>query len=95
MALAATDIYKIAQLARLAVPEADIPRYTQQLSTILAMIEQMQQVDTTAITPMAHPHDRAQRLRPDAVTETDQRARWQAIAPQVENGLYLVPQVIE
>ena len=91
----ATDVKKIAHLARLAITDEDIPLYARNLSNILAFVEQMSAVDTAGVTPMAHPMDAAQRLRPDAVTETDQRERFQAIAPQVEAGLYLVPKVIE
>jgi len=61
----------------------------------LDFVAQMSAVDTAGVSPMAHPMDAAQRLRPDTVTETDQRERFQSIAPQVEAGLYLVPKVIE
>ncbi len=67
----------------------------EQLNGILGFIEQLQAVDTTGIEPMAHAVDVAQRLRPDSVTEVDRRADFQAVAPEVEGGLYLVPKVIE
>ena len=95
MSLDRDDVVKIAHLARLAIDEAEIPRYARELSNILALVEQMNQVDTTDVEPMAHPLDTSQRLRPDALTESDQRELFQANAPQVEAGLYLVPKVIE
>ena len=95
MSLQKEDVEKIAHLARLAIDEADIPDYARNLSSILDLVERMDCVDTEAVTPMAHPLDMPQRLRDDVVTEENQRERFQAIAPQVENGLYLVPQVIE
>ena len=95
MSLQHSDIEKIAHLARLAIAEEDIPRYARELSNILQMVEQMNGVDTRTVVPMAHPMEAGQRLRSDQVTETDQREQFQAIAPQVEAGLYLVPKVIE
>jgi aspartyl-tRNA(Asn)/glutamyl-tRNA(Gln) amidotransferase subunit C len=95
MSLTATDVKKIAHLARLNLSTADIELYTQQLSKILDFVEQMNQADTSHIEPVAHSLDLSQRLRVDTVIETNQRAAYQAIAPQVEAGLYLVPQVIE
>ena len=86
MSLDKTQVEKIAHLARLQIDPADIPKYATNLSNIL---------DTEGVTPMAHPTEAVQRLRDDQVTETDQRDHFQAIAPQVENGLYLVPKVIE
>jgi aspartyl-tRNA(Asn)/glutamyl-tRNA(Gln) amidotransferase subunit C len=85
----------IAHLARLAVSEEEAADYVAKLSRILAMVDQLQQVDTAGVTPMAHPLDMVQRLRPDAVTEPDQRELVQRNAPRVEEGLYLVPRVIE
>ncbi len=95
MSLHREDVEKIAHLARISLSEQDIPLYTRNLSNILALVEQMNRVDTTGITPMAHPLDATARLRPDVVTETNQREWFQQIAPQVEAGLYLVPKVIE
>ncbi|WP_297526833.1 Asp-tRNA(Asn)/Glu-tRNA(Gln) amidotransferase subunit GatC [Thiohalobacter sp.] len=95
MALEPSEVEKIAHLARLAIGPADVPEYARNLSAILAFVEQLDAVDTEGVTPMAHPLDMAQRMRPDEVTETDQRERFQAIAPAVESGLYLVPKVIE
>ena len=95
MSLQKTDVEKIAHLARLSVAEDDIPAYTETLSSILNLVEQMNAVDTSNIEPMAHPLHMSQRLRIDEVTETNQRDHFQSIAPSVEDGLYLVPKVIE
>lgn len=95
MSLNQTDVEKIAHLARLALSEEDVPRYAENISNILELVEQMNQIDTAHITPMAHPLEASARLREDVVTETNQRETFQKIAPQVEAGLYLVPKVIE
>lgn len=95
MSLDKAEVENIAHLARLAVSEEDIPEYARNLSNILELVEQMSAVDTSNVVPMAHPLDMAQRLRPDEVTETDQRELFQKNAPSVEAGLYLVPKVIE
>jgi aspartyl-tRNA(Asn)/glutamyl-tRNA(Gln) amidotransferase subunit C len=95
MSLTDADVQRIARLARLEIGTADLPRYAHELSAILAFVEQMGAVDTATVAPMAHPLDAVQRLREDLVTEGDQRAAFQAVAPQVERGLYLVPKVIE
>ncbi|MBX9753620.1 MAG: Asp-tRNA(Asn)/Glu-tRNA(Gln) amidotransferase subunit GatC [Pseudomonadaceae bacterium] len=95
MALERCDVEKIAHLARIGLNEADIPRTTATLNNILGLIDAMQAVDTTGIEPLAHPLEATQRLRADLVTETNQREAYQAIAPAVEAGLFLVPKVIE
>jgi aspartyl-tRNA(Asn)/glutamyl-tRNA(Gln) amidotransferase subunit C len=95
MSLDADQVRKIAHLARLAIEESDIEEYARNLSRILDLAGQMNAVDTSGVEPLAHPLDATQRLRPDEVTETDLRERFQSIAPQVEAGLYLVPKVIE
>ncbi len=95
MSLTPDDIRKIAHLARLNLSESDIALYTPQLSNILQFIEQLNQVDTANVEPLAHPLDISQRLRPDEITEPNLRDKFQHIAPQVEAGLYLVPKVIE
>ena len=95
MALDRSDVEKIAHLARLGLNDADIPRTTEALNSILGLIDQMQAVDTTGIEPLAHPLEASQRLRADVVTETNHREAYQSIAPAVENGLYLVPKAIE
>ena len=95
MSLNLADVKRIAHLARIAVEEDEMPGYLQQLSNILSLVEEMQAVDTTGIEPMAHAQDVVLRLRNDVATEIDRRAAYQAVAPQVEAGLYLVPKVIE
>ena len=95
MSLEPESIPDIAHLARLRLSGDDVQRYTRELSAILAFIEQMNTVDTTGVIPMAHPLDMTQPLRADAVTESDRRDEYQANAPAVRNGLYVVPKVIE
>ncbi|MDG1096744.1 MAG: Asp-tRNA(Asn)/Glu-tRNA(Gln) amidotransferase subunit GatC [Methylophilaceae bacterium] len=95
MALDNSDIKRIAHLARIEISDAEADKTLTKLSGILTLIEQMQAVDTTGITPMSHSQDVVQRLRDDVVTATNQRETFQANAPAVENGLYLVPKVIE
>src|SRR5690606_27795466 len=91
----ASDIEKIARLARLRIEPQEVPALAARLNDILAMVDRLQAVETTGIEPMANPLDATQRLRADSVTEGDQRERFLAIAPQTEQGLYLVPKVIE
>jgi len=95
MSLDKKKVLTIAHLARLAINEQDIPEYERNLTNILTLVEKMNAADADNITPMAHPLDTQQPLREDQVTETNQRDRFQAIAPQTEKGLYLVPKVIE
>ena len=95
MSLTRDQILRIAQLARIAVPEDEAGIVHDRLNRVLGMIDQLQAVDTSGIEPMSHALDVVQPLRPDAVTESDQRAALQAGAPSVEDGLYLVPKVIE
>jgi aspartyl-tRNA(Asn)/glutamyl-tRNA(Gln) amidotransferase subunit C len=95
MALERSDVEKIAHLARLGLTEGEIPQTTATLNNILGLIDAMQAVDTSGIEPLAHPLEATQRLRADVVTEQNQRDAYQAVAPAVENGLFLVPKVIE
>lgn len=95
MSLEAEDIKKIADLARLKIDEADVPAYAGTLSSILDLVEQMNAVDTRGVVPMSHPLDAVQRLREDRVMEENRREEFQAVAPATEDGLYLVPRVIE
>ena len=95
MTLSVTDVKRIADLAYIEIDEDEAKETLNQLSGIFNLIETMQAVDTSAVEPMSHAQSVTQRLREDAVTETDQRELYQSIAPQVEAGLYLVPQVIE
>ena len=93
--LSLEDVQRIAHLARLELRADAAAAMQQQLNGILAMIDEMRAVDTANVEPMSHPQDVTQSLREDRVTESDQREAFQAIAPQVEHGLYLVPKVIE
>jgi aspartyl-tRNA(Asn)/glutamyl-tRNA(Gln) amidotransferase subunit C len=95
MSLTAHDVTKIAHLARLGIDNQDIGSYAEDLSGMLDLMTSMSGLDTRGVEPMAHPLDQVQRLRADVVTEHNQRGHFQAIAPQVEDGLYLVPKVIE
>jgi len=95
MSLSSEDIKRIARLARIRVSDTEAAQTRDQLNGIFGLIETMQNADTTGIAPMAHAQDLSQRLRPDVAREPDQRAAFQAVAPQVEHGLYLVPKVIE
>jgi len=95
MSLSLDDVQRIARLARIRVTEPEAAQYREQLNGIFALIEEMQAVDTAGVAPMAHARDIHQRLRPDQVTEADRRDAFQSVAPQVEDGLYLVPKVIE
>ncbi len=95
MSLQHDDVSKIAHLARLSIAPDETPRYVEELSRILDLVERMNAVDTRAVEPMAHPLDEIQRLREDRVTEGNQREAFQCIAPLVLDGLYLVPRVIE
>jgi len=95
MSLNPEEVGRIARLARLEISPQEAETTREQLNGILAFIEQLQAVDTAGVAPMAHATDVVQRLRADAITETDRRAAFQAIAPETEAGLYLVPKVIE
>ena len=95
MLLDRTDIEKIAWLARLSIGDDDIQNYSHDLSRILELVAEMSQIDTSNLEPMAHPLELSARLREDVVTETDERDHFQKIAPDVSNGHYLVPKVIE
>lgn len=95
MALSLQDIQHIARLARIRVNEVEAETTRNQLNSIFSLVEQMQAVDTAGVEPMSHALDVSQRLREDRVTESDLRDKFQSIAPAVENGLYLVPKVIE
>lgn len=95
MSLNIEEIGRIAKLARLELSATEAENTLAQLNNIFGFIEQLQAVDTEGISPMAHAVDVVQRLRPDVVTEEDRRAAFQAIAPETDAGLYLVPKVIE
>ena len=93
--LSRDQVLRIARLARIEVGPDEAAHLERELNGILAMVERMSQVDTRGVEPMAHPGEMSQALRADRVTESDRRADYQAVAPQVEDGLYLVPKVIE
>ena len=95
MAFDKAEVEKIAQLARLYISNSEIDEVTGRIRDILALIDQMQSVDTEDVIPLAHPLDLTQRLREDDVTEFNRRGELQLLAPKVEQGLYLVPKVIE
>ena len=95
MSLQLDDVKRIAHLARIEISETEAAATLAQLANIFGLIEEMNAVDTEGVEPMSHGIEVSQRLREDRVTETDPRAANQASAPQVENGLYLVPKVIE
>ncbi len=95
MSLKRSDVEKIAHLARVAVSDEELDSVAGDLSNILELVAEMDAVDTSGITPMAHPLHMSQRLREDVVSESDQRELFQSVAPAVENGLYLVPRVVE
>lgn len=95
MSLSLEQVGRIARLSNIELTPADAEATQAKLNGILGLIEQMQAVDTTGVAPMSHPQDVIQRLRPDAVTESDRREAFQRVAPLAEAGLYLVPRVIE
>ena len=95
MSVSENDIRTIASLAQLKIEQDAIEPFKQEMTKILALIHQMQLIDTSSTEPMTHPQDIQLRLRTDQVTEPDQRSILQKIAPDTENGLYLVPKVLD
>lgn len=95
MAIDNETVHTIARLACLDIDNSDVEKYRSDLSNILDLVAQMEAVDTTGVEPMTHPFDATLRLREDNVTESDQRDKFQALAPSSEKGLYLVPKVID
>ena len=95
MSLTTNDVNKIAHLARLGIDAQDTESYAKDLSGILDLMTQMSELNTDTVEPMAHPMDQAQRLRSDNITEINNRDKFMSIAPQTEDGLFLVPKVIE
>jgi aspartyl-tRNA(Asn)/glutamyl-tRNA(Gln) amidotransferase subunit C len=93
--LSLEEVARIARLARITVAGEEAVRLRGQLNDILSLIDQMRAVDTEGVEPMSHPQPLAQRLRADEVREGDRRQDFQSIAPQVQDGLYLVPRVVE
>lgn len=90
-----SEIQKLADLARLQVDDATLDQVANSINDVLALVDQLQAANTDGIAPMAHPLDAVQRLRADEVTETNNREAFQAIAPATQEGLYLVPKVID
>jgi aspartyl-tRNA(Asn)/glutamyl-tRNA(Gln) amidotransferase subunit C len=95
MAISLSDVERIAHLARIDIDAGDARETRVKLDAIIALIDELNAVDTKGVVPMAHAQDLALPLRPDAVTESDRHALYQAVAPAVEDGLYLVPKVLE
>ena len=95
MSIDVDEVKKIAKLASLSIDDADAQSYATNLSDILDLVAQMNEIDTSGVTPMSHPFDAVQRLREDEVTDLNRRDDFMAIAPKTEDGLYLVPKVIE
>ena len=95
MSISSDEVRKVAHLARLDVTGEQLDAYASELSTILTLVAELERADTASVPPLAHPIEASQRLRADEVTEMDQRRRFQAIAPAVQDGLYRVPKVIE
>lgn len=95
MSLDKEQVHHIAMLARLKLSDAEYAQSVEKLSRIVDFVDQLAAADTRDVVPMAHPLDAAQRLRPDVVTETNERDHYQENAPAVKDGLYLVPKVIE
>jgi aspartyl-tRNA(Asn)/glutamyl-tRNA(Gln) amidotransferase subunit C len=95
MSLTPDEVKKIAYLARLSIQEENIGQYSQDLSSIFGLVEQMNAANVESIEPMAHPQDAMQRLRDDVVTETNQREKLMGNAPATQDGLFLVPKVLD
>ena len=95
MSLTPDDVRRLARLARIAIDDDESAAVLDRLNAVLGLVDQMRAVDTRGVEPMSHAVDVAQRLRPDEVREQDRRQLYQSVAPAVEDGLYLVPKVIE
>jgi len=95
VSLTADQVRKVARLARLGIDDAQVQGYADELSRIVEVFAQLEAADTDAVAPMSHPLDLVARLRADEVTESDRREAFQAAAPAIADGVYLVPKVIE
>jgi len=95
MTISLADVHRLAHLARLEIDADEAEEVRDKLDAIFALINELQAVDTAGVVPMAHAQDVSLPLREDEVTERDQHALYQGVAPAVEDGLYLVPKVIE
>ena len=95
MSISKQEIEYVARLARIKVNDAECEHFAEQLTGIMGLVEQMENADTDNIQPLSHPQDRTLRLRPDEVTDTDRRDDFMSLNSHNENGLYLVPKVLE
>ena len=95
MSVTPSDIEKVALLARLAIAETDLPDVTERFSRVLALVNELNTIDTDGVVPMSNPHDMKQRLRADSVTRENEREALMASAPAQEDGYFLVPRVID
>ena len=95
MSIDRADIEKLGELARIAITEENIEATTRSINEVLALVDQLQTADTEGVKPLANPLDATQRLRHDEISEIDRRDDFQPLAPATENGLYLVPKVID
>ena len=95
MSIHSNDVRKVAQLARIAIDDIDIPQLTKDFNKILQLADKLNQIPTNNIAPLSHPLDMTQRLRDDQVIKSDLIDKITSLAPQIESGLYLVPKVIE
>jgi len=95
MSLTPDDVRRLARLARIAIDDNESAAALERLNAVLGLVDEMRSVDTRGVEPMSHAVDVAQRLRPDEVREEDRRELYQTVAPAVEDGLYLVPKVME
>lgn len=95
MSLDKSQVESIALLARIGIREGEIDQYHESLNSILHLVDQLQSVETEGVEPLANPLDATQRLRADEITQTNQREQFQQCAPKTQDGLYLVPKVVE
>lgn len=95
MSVTRSTVREVATLARLSIADDALGDVTDQFTRILTMIEELRQVDTDGVQPMSNPHDMVQRLRTDEVTEDNQRAALQRVAPEIQDGYFIVPKVID
>jgi aspartyl-tRNA(Asn)/glutamyl-tRNA(Gln) amidotransferase subunit C len=95
MSVSPQDVEKVALLARLTISESDLPEVTERIARVLDLVDELNTIDTQDVVPMSNPHDMEQRLRPDAVTRSNEREALMASAPLQEQGYFLVPKVID
>jgi len=95
MSVSPQDVEKVALLARLTISESDLPEVTERFARVLGLVDELNTIDTQDVVPMSNPHDMEHRLRPDAVTRSNEREALMASAPVQEQGYFLVPKVID